>query len=107
DAVIDSLLVGDWSTVERPEDGGPEEAKRILTGWAWDAVEDAVDPAGLGNWGESFPSPSTSSLTPEIVRALDNVAPRRFAPNGKSIRTFRHRTLLEHLVAQHIAGFSP
>ena len=107
DAVIDSLLVGDWSSVERPEDGGPEEAKRILSGWAWEAVKDAVDPAGLGNWGESFPSPSTSSLTPEIVRALDNVAPRRFDPLGASTRTFRHRTLLEHLVAVHIAGFSP
>lgn len=107
DAVIDSLLVGDWSSVERPEDGGPEEAKRILTDWAWEAVEDAVDPAGLGSWGESFPSPSTSSLTPEIVRALDNVAPRRIDPRGASTRTFRHRTLLEHLVAQHIAGISP
>ena len=106
DAVIESLVGDDWSAVERPEDDGAERAKQILSGWAWDAVREADDLSGLGNWSEEFSSPGTRPVSPELVRALDNVAPRRLDRSGRSSRAFRHRTLLEHLVAVHISGFS-
>ncbi|OFT65039.1 hypothetical protein HMPREF3159_01355 [Brachybacterium sp. HMSC06H03] len=103
DTVIESLLVGDWSSATRPGDDQIAEAKRVLADWAWDAVRDAEDRAGLGDWGEAFTPATPGVPSPELLRALDNVAPLRRDGGGRTARTFRHRTVLEHLVATRIA----
>ena len=73
----------------------------LLTRWAWQAVEHSNTPAGLGNWPDTF-TPTTGiprEFSAYERRALDNIAPR--TSNGK--RRFIHRTVLEHLIAEHIA----
>src|SRR5699024_5553282 len=84
DTVIESLLVGDWSSASRPGDDQIAEAKRVLAGWAWDAVRDAEDRAGLGDWGEAFTPAAPGTYSPELVRALDNVAPLRRDGGGRT-----------------------
>lgn len=104
DGVIEQLLVGDWTSDERTM--RVREARRLLVRWAWHAVKDAVTPAGLGAWGEGTFEPPDHP-TPELERAIDHVAPITVGAYGRLSRRFRHRTLLEHLLAEHISGLSP
>ena len=109
--IIDLLLAGGWATTEKPVD--TDACRAILQQWAWDAVKDAVTPAGLGVWPETI----TTNCTPLHVsaameRALDNVAPKQEHPRSsfydhKQVeRRFLHRTLWEYLVSEHLATFS-
>ena len=106
--IIDLLLAGGWATTEKPVD--TDACRAILQQWAWDAVKDAVTPAGLGVWPETI----TTNRTPPDVsaameRALDNVAPKQEHPrsslydHARVERRFLHRTLWEYLVSEHIA----
>ena len=109
--IIDLLLAGGWATTEEPVDR--VACRAILQQWAWEAVKDAVTPAGLGVWPETI----TTNRTPPDVsaameRALDNVAPKQEHPRSSHYdharveRRFLHRTLWEYLVSEHIATFS-
>ncbi len=109
--IIDLLLAGGWATTEKPVD--TDACRAILQQWAWEAVKDAVTPAGLGVWPETI----TTNRTPPDVsaameRALDNVAPKQEHPRSSHYdhewveRRFLHRTLWEYLVSEHIATFS-
>ena len=109
--IIDLLLAGGWATTEEPVDTA--KCRAILQQWAWDAVNEAVTPAGLGVWPETI----TTNRTPPDVsaameRALDNVAPKQEHPRSSLYdheqveRRFLHRTLWEYLVSEHIATFS-
>ncbi|MBN2176357.1 MAG: NACHT domain-containing protein, partial [Demequinaceae bacterium] len=96
------LLTAAWSNdPPLPPDLG--HCHRLLLKWAWSAVEDAITPSGIGNWPEAFTQPSRPR--PEYSRAIDHVAPRVFLDGeGNITRRFVHRTLLEHYVAEHLAG---
>ena len=106
--IIDLLLAGGWATTEEHVD--TDACRAILQQWSWDAVKDAVTPAGLGVWPETI----TTNRTPRDVsanmeRALDNVAPKQEHPRSSHYdhewveRRFLHRTLWEYLVSEHIA----
>lgn len=106
--IIDLLLAGGWATAA--EHVNTDECRAILQQWAWDAVKDAITPAGLGVWPETI----TTNRTPPHVsaameRALDNVAPKQERPRSSLYdhtrvkRRFLHRTLWEYLVSEHIA----
>ena len=106
--IIDLLLAGGWATTEKPVD--TDACRAILQQWAWDAVKDAVTPAGLGVWPETITTdrrPPDASAAME--RALDNVAPKQEHPRSSLYehtrveRRFLHRTLWEYLVSEHIA----
>ena len=106
--ILDLLLAGGWATTEKPVD--TDACRAILQQWAWDAVKDAVTPAGLGVWPETITTdrrPPDASAAME--RALDNVAPRQeyplshFHDRAQVERRFLHRTLWEYLVSEHIA----
>ena len=109
--IIDLLLAGGWATTEGHVDRAA--CRAILQQWAWDAVKDAVTPAGLGVWPETI---TTNRTTPHVSaameRALDNVAPKQEHPRSSLYdherveRRFLHRTLWEYLVSEHIATFS-
>jgi hypothetical protein len=78
-------------------------AERIsqLRQWAWRAVGTSNTPAGLGDWGETF-----VPLTPPTVEdhlALDALAPRVGVTRERTVRRFQHRTILEHLIGEHLA----
>ena len=109
--IIDLLLAGGWATAE--EHVNTDECRAILQQWAWDAVKDAVTPAGLGVWPETITTDRRPPDASEAMeRALDNVAPKQEHPRSsfydhKQVeRRFLHRTLWEYLVSEHIATFS-
>ena len=109
--IIDLLLAGGWATTEEPVDR--VACHSTLQQWAWEAVKNAVTPAGLGVWPETI---TTNRTTPNasaaMARALDNVAPKQELPRSSLYdherveRRFLHRTLWEYLVSEHIATFS-
>ena len=109
--IIDLLLAGGWATMENPVDR--VACRAILQQWAWDAVKDAVTPAGLGVWPETITTDRRPPDASEAMeRALDNVAPKQEHPrsslydHARVERRFLHRTLWEYLVSEHIATFS-
>ena len=72
--IIDLLLAGGWATTEKPVD--TDACRAILQQWAWDAVNEAVTPAGLGVWPETITTNCTTLNVPAAMeRAPDNVAP--------------------------------
>ena len=106
--IIDLLLAGGWATTEEPVDTA--KCRAILQQWAWDAVKDAVTPAGLGVWPETITTNRTPpDVSADTERALDNVAPKQehpsssFYDHARVERRFLHRTLWEYLVSEHIA----
>lgn len=72
-----------------------------LRAWAWHAVGASNTPAGLGDWGETFVPTSPPSVEDHL--ALDALAPRMGVTRERTVRRFQHRTILEHLVAEHLA----
>ena len=108
---IDLLLAGGWVTTA--EHVNTDECRAVLQQWAWDAVKDAVTPAGLSVWPETITTNCTTlNVSTAMERALDNVAPKQEYPGSSQYdharveRRFLHRTLWEYLVSEHIATFS-
>ncbi len=106
--IIDLLLAGGWATAEEHID--TDACRAILQQWAWDAVKEAVTPAGLGVWPETITTNRTPPDVPAAMeRALDNIAPKQEHPRSSLYdhtrveRRFLHRTLWEYLVSEHIA----
>uniref|UniRef100_UPI003C6F8754 NACHT domain-containing protein n=1 Tax=Arachnia propionica TaxID=1750 RepID=UPI003C6F8754 len=106
--IIDLLLAGGWATAA--EHVNTDECRAILQQWAWDAVKDAITPAGLGVWPETITTNRTPPDVPAAMeRALDNVAPKQEHPRSSLYehtrveRRFLHRTLWEYLASEHIA----
>ena len=106
--IIDLLLAEGWAKAKDPVDTAKCHA--ILQQWAWDAVKDAVTPAGLGVWPETITTDRRPPDASEAMeRALDNVAPKQEHPRSsfydhKQVeRRFLHRTLWDYLVSEHIA----
>ena len=85
-------------------DPDPDACLEILRDWAWSAAASNLI-SGVGAWADEFPwRPRVSH---DDRDALDHVA----APlgpadpdTGETWRRFAHRSLGEHLVAEHIAA---
>ena len=104
--LLDRLVLSAWANTPPGERSRLEtdEVLDLLTRWAWQAVEHSNTPAGLGNWSDTF-TPTMKipdEFSDQERRALDNIALR--TSDGQ--RRFIHRTLLEHLVAEHISSRS-
>lgn len=98
------LLQGRWA-----QRGGPEAdndyCHALLTRWARHVARNGVSPAGLGAWADRFTQPERPRI--DQARAVDHIAPRvDVDEEGLVARRFVHRTLLEHFVAEHIAGLN-
>jgi hypothetical protein len=101
--VIRRMLTGLWrGSGDRDLDA--DECMDTLRDWAWSAAaRDAV--SGVGAWEDEFPAPRVRHSRDERD-ALDHVAVPLAPPDpdtGKSQRRFVHRSLREHLVAEHVA----
>lgn len=101
--VISRLLTGRWRT-GRDHDADIAACLETLQRWAWDAAHsDRV--SGTGAWAGEFPTPRPG-LSHDDKEALDRVAvplgPDRNAAMTR--RGFVHRSLHEHLVAEHVAA---
>jgi len=106
--IIDLLLTEGWAKAKKPVDTA--KCRAILQQWAWDAVNEAVTPAGLGVWPETITTNCTTlNVSTAMERALDNVAPKQEYPGSSQYdharveRRFLHRTLWEYLVSEHMA----
>ena len=101
--VINRLLTGRWRS-SRDHDVDVAACLETLRCWAWSAA--ASHPvSGTGAWHDEFPAPR-AGLSRDDREALDHVAVP-LGPDGKAgmtRRRFVHRSLHEHLVAEHVAN---
>jgi hypothetical protein len=102
--VIDRMLQGPWhSGGGRPPDQGA--CRAVLRTWAWPGVTENYPVSGIGQWEDDIPTEDVL-LSPAGTIAVDHIA----APSGgpgyadETLRRFVHRSLREHLVAEHVAS---
>ena len=101
--VINRLLTGRWRGSGH---GDPDviACMEILRGWAWRETG-GHRASSEGAWSEEFLTPRISNHSDR--EALDHVAvPLRPADvdTGMALRRFVHRSVQEHLVAEHLAS---
>ena len=108
DKVIRRILTGRWRGCGEP-DLDLDGCLDTLRGWAWSAA--AANPiSGTGAWADEFPVARPGKHTRDEKDALNHVAAPAGpadADTGMTPRRFIHRTIREHLVAQHIALTMP
>lgn len=104
--VLKRMLTGRWRS---NEDHLPDidECLQILRGWAWSGTaQDHV--SGVGTWADDIPT-GRVRLSNTAEDALDHIAAPLGPPDidtGTTWRRFIHRTLREHLVAEHVASLT-
>ena len=101
--VIRRMLTGRWRG-SGDRDPDPDACLDTLRDWAWSAVaRDLI--SGVGAWEDDFPTLRVRQ-SQDDRDALDHVAVPLGAPDvdtGMTQRRFVHRSLHEHLVAEHVA----
>ncbi|MGD0241878.1 MAG: hypothetical protein ABSB59_16340 [Streptosporangiaceae bacterium] len=101
--VIRRMLTGRWRG-SGGRDPDPDACVATLRDWAWSAaVSHPV--SGIGAWADEFGTPRVR-LPADDQEALDHVAPPLGPPDpdtGMRPRRFIHRSIREHLVAEHVA----
>jgi hypothetical protein len=103
--VIDRMLHGPWHRGGgRPPDLGA--CRAVLLTWAWPGVTENHPVSGVGQWEDDIPTEDVS-LSQAGQIAVDHIV----APSGgpgfdadETLRRFVHRSLREHLVAEHVAS---
>jgi hypothetical protein len=102
--VLNRLLTGRW----RGSDGRRADVDtciQTLHGWAWSGA--TFQPvSGVGTWADDIPT-ERGLLGVADQDALDHVAAPLGPPDidtGKILRRFIHRSIREHLVAEHVAS---
>ena len=101
--VIRRVLTGRWRGAGA-HDPDPDACLETLRGWAWSAA--ASNPvSGVGDWLDEFPTQRVRQ-SQDDRDALDHVAVPLEPPEldtGMTRRRFVHRSIQEHLVAEHVA----
>lgn len=102
--VINRMLTGRWRDSGFPEPD-LQVCRATLRAWAWTAAEHGRNPvSGTGGWADEFPTPPVRD--PADREALSHVAPPTGPADpdtGTTTRQFIHRSVQEHLVAEHVA----
>ena len=104
DKVIRRMLAGRWRG-SGDRDVDPDACLETLRDWAWSAA-DSNPVSGTGAWADEFRTRRARAHTRDERNALDHVAvPLSPADvdTGLTLRRFVHRSIREHLVAEHIA----
>ena len=102
--VLNRMFTGTWrgSGDHRPD---ARACRETLRAWAWSGAA-SHQISGVGAWVDDMPT--EHARLGEVDReALDHVAtPLRFpdVDTGKTMRRFVHRSIREHLVAEHVAS---
>jgi NACHT domain len=102
--VLSRLLTGRWrdSADQRPDVG---KCLYILRAWAWSGATNH-HVSGVGTWNDDVPA-QNARLSESDARSLDHVATLVGPPDidsGRTLRRFIHRSIREHLVAEHVAS---
>ena len=103
--VIRRMLTGRWRrSGDHDPDPDPDACLETLRGWAW-STADSNPVSGVGHWADEVPTPRVRQSRDDRD-ALDHVAVPLGPPDpdtGATRRRFVHRSLQEHLVAEHVA----
>ena len=102
--VLNRMLTGRW---RGSDDHHPDvdACLRTLRAWAWSGAA-SYPVSGLSAWADDIPTDPTR-LGEADDYALDHVATPVGPPDLdtlKTLRRFAHRSIREHLVAEHVAG---
>ena len=102
--VINRMLHAPWrSSSGEPPD--PAACRAVLRTWAWQAAKNHPV-SGVGQWEDDIPTrPAQLSIAGQV--AVDHVAPPRGSRDfdtDMTSRRFVHRSIREHLVAEHVAS---
>ena len=103
--VLNRMLTGRW----RGDDDRQPDADtclQTLRAWAWDGAASNHPVSGVGTWTDDIPTKPVQ-LGEADKDPLDHVAAPLGPPNvdtRKTLRRFVHRSIREHLVAEHVAS---
>ena len=103
--VLNRMLTGRW----RDDDDRQPDADaclQTLRAWAWAGAASNHPVSGVGTWADDIPTKRVR-LGEADADALDHVATPLGPPDvdtGKTLRRFIHRSIREHLVAEHVAS---
>ena len=103
--VLNRMLTGRWRD---DDDRQPEDADtclQTLRAWAWDGAASNHPVSGVGTWTDDIPTKRVQ-LSEADADALDHVATPLGPPDvdtRTTLRRFIHRSIREHLVADHVA----
>ena len=100
---LNRILTGRWRDNGDP-DPDLEPCLEALRAWAWVGASSNRD-TGIGTWSDDILT-GRSRLGRPNEDALDHVATRLEPPDvdtGETLRRFIHRSIHEHLVAEHVA----
>jgi hypothetical protein len=103
-AVLRRVLLGRWRRRIAPAELDLERLTGVLREWAWSGAKSL--PSGIGDWPEEIGT-GPVTLDPSERAALDHVAVPvgpQDPDTGMTLRRFIHRSLREHLVAEHVAA---
>ena len=102
--VLKRLFTGRWRGGHTRQ---PDVDACLDTLWAWAWAAATSHPvSGIGTWADDFPAERTR-LGEAEGDAVDHIATPLGPPDvdtGKTLRRFIHRSIREHLVAEHIAS---
>ena len=103
--VLNRMLTGRW----RDDDDRQPDADtclQTLRAWAWDGAASNHPVSGVGMWADDIPTKQIR-LGEADADALDHVATPlgpRDVDSRTTLRRFVHRSIREHLVAEHVAS---
>ena len=103
--VLNRMLTGRW----RDDDDRQPDADaclQTLRAWAWDGAASNHPVSGVGTWADDIPAKRVR-LGEADADALDHVATPLGPPDvdtRTTLRRFIHRSIREHLVAEHVAS---
>ena len=105
-SVLNRMLTGRWRDDDPDRRPDADACLQTLQAWAWDGAASNYAVSGVGTWTDDIPTKRVR-LGRADADALDHVA----APLGRpdvdtreTLRRFIHRSIREHLVAEHVAG---
>ena len=102
--VLRRMLTGRWRD-DDDHQSDPHTCIPVLRAWAWSGAT-SHPVSGVGTWRDDIPA-ERIRLGLADAEALDHVAAPLGLPDvdtGKVLRRFIHRSIREHLVAEHVAG---
>jgi len=104
--VVNRMLRSPWRSTSGPL-RDLDACRAALRAWAWRGVQNHQT-SGVGKWEDEIPT-EDAELSPAGQDAVDHIAAPLGGPDfdtDETSRRFVHRSIREHLVAEHVARLS-
>jgi hypothetical protein len=102
--VVNRMLRSPWRSSSGPLRDVAASREALRT-WAWRGAKNDRT-SGVGQWEDDIPT-EDAQLSPAEQDAVDHIAAPRSGPDfdtDETLRRFVHRSIREHLVAEHVAS---